>query len=927
MKPIFDNNLNALIAAYGEVRESPSSPDRGRRIADLIADLCASSGLEPVQRPGDLPVLALRHEGATVLIVAVSNEHPMTCDEVRALVGTARDPDGSDTVVVLSMSGFDLPGTPPARVPARTVLWDGTHLEAALCGLLTMPDLLESSLRSAQLHAVPGPTLAASLTTPETGGPARMRTPDLLPPPWPLFTHPSAGVPAQLALVGEDGWERSSGIAALDENRLLITTAAGLVQLDTAHGTTSWLIRLPGCVNDALVQPDGSVLVVCHHAIGRVSDGAVVAVAGGFTGDVHLIAGPDGDTWVLSGIGHMYGPQAESLALTRIGDQVGQQHRYDIDFPANVHTAGWLTGRKFFIAAAGHCAVIDLDRRTTVIEEDWIESPHAYRAHLVVAGPRRVITASGSHTGLGVALTSTDPTTRSNRLLAEITVNAVHGLCTTPGGSGYLWGDVHAGRHGSHDPWPVLVRLPKLVHAGTNVVDAATGRSSPAVDKEPAMPPDPYDAVRQAASGDRKAYALDPKPIDDGGQAVVFGARHKPTGIRVAFKKRSSDTDDAVARMKREVDIAHALGDNPHVMPVLDHGAGYKWFVMPLADNSAATCRQNLSTTEGLRELVTAICDGLRPAHQLGWIHRDLKPANLLHRDGVWAVADWGLGRRPRGQTTDPRRTRVGAPLGTEGFAAPELSTDAHQAGPAADIYSIGQIIGWAIRGTWPLANIPLLPDSGPWRHIAKQATQHDPARRPATVDALLELIRTELDHDQPDSSEPAQQLLTAANDGDDTAASDLFALAARHVHDLAFHSEILSRLDGQAIHAGVASDPARAREIVVALREHLTDSGQLHYTDADRIITFLHHIQVWAAEAEEWDLLQDTAETVLAWDERWDQWTPQKQIRLWMASLSGDAAAVVAGALRREPGAARHFEEILENRRVDERIRRAVRL
>jgi hypothetical protein len=57
---------------------------------------------------------------------------------------------------------------------------------------------------------------------------------------------------------------------------------------------------------------------------------------------------------------------------------------------------------------------------------------------------------------------------------------------------------------------------------------------------------------------------------------------------------------------------------------------------------------------------VAAICEALRPAHEAGWIHRDLKPSNPLQLAGTWTVADWGLTRRPRGQTTNPDRTRAG---------------------------------------------------------------------------------------------------------------------------------------------------------------------------------------------------------------------------------------------------------------------------
>ena len=46
---------------------------------------------------------------------------------------------------------------------------------------------------------------------------------------------------------------------------------------------------------------------------------------------------------------------------------------------------------------------------------------------------------------------------------------------------------------------------------------------------------DPYDPVRRAAQGRREDYALERTPIERGGQAEVFRARHKPSGIMVAL--------------------------------------------------------------------------------------------------------------------------------------------------------------------------------------------------------------------------------------------------------------------------------------------------------------------------------------------------------------------------------------------------------
>ena len=163
---------------------------------------------------------------------------------------------------------------------------------------------------------------------------------------------------------------------------------------------------------------------------------------------MHLLAGPDGEPWALSGHGAAFGGDG-TLALTRLGTRAGDQHRYDIDFPAQVHTAGWLDGLRFFLAGDGHSAVVDLGRSTRVTRADWIESPHSYEQHLVVTGPDSVVTAAGSPTGHRRDAVPHRCRTRASTLLAEFELNEVDGLCTAPDGTGYLLGDVYAGRRDS----------------------------------------------------------------------------------------------------------------------------------------------------------------------------------------------------------------------------------------------------------------------------------------------------------------------------------------------------------------------------------------------------------------------------------------------------------------------------------------------
>lgn len=438
-------------------------------------------------------------------------------------------------------------------------------------------------------------------------------------------------------------------------------------------------------------------------------------------------------------------------------------------------------------------------------------------------------------------------------------------------------------------------------------------------------PVDPYDAVRLAARGSRKDYALDPKPIARAGQATVFGATHKPSGTRVAFKKLNAHGEDDLARMHREIQVAQLFGGHPNVMPVLDFSPTYDWFVMPLVSDTAQTLAAALRDSGQLRTMVTAICDALREPHELGWIHRDLKPDNLLEHEDLWVVADWGLGRRPRGQTSDPRRTRAGGPFGTEGFAAPELSVNAHNVGPQADIYSIGQIIGWALMGSRPQANVPLLPPPGPWRTVVKAATSHDPGRRPATVDELLALVTSELDGPPEVAANRGEQLLRAARDGDKDALRQLLHLAARHPADFDLYMDVIVNLSADEIRRAVSIDPATAREVVHAMAE-LHSGGQvtMEFRDVDRLITWLLVVAYRAEAIEEWDLLEDCADAILFWDQ-WDRWQVQRDIRSWLAARSGHAAAVVAAVLRRHPDVRAHFVELASDRRVDRRIRQAL--
>ena len=103
-------------------------------------------------------------------------------------------------------------------------------------------------------------------------------------------------------------------------------------------------------------------------------------------------------------------------------------------------------------------------------------------------------------------------------------------------------------------------------------------------------------------------------------------------------------------------------------------------------------------TSRSRIDIVTQACRGLDYAHRNGVVHRDVKPGNLLVSDSdVVKLADFGIARA----TDQSSITQVGSVLGTAAYLAPEQARG-EEAGPRADLYSLGVVTYQLISGRLP---------------------------------------------------------------------------------------------------------------------------------------------------------------------------------------------------------------------------------
>ena len=198
------------------------------------------------------------------------------------------------------------------------------------------------------------------------------------------------------------------------------------------------------------------------------------------------------------------------------------------------------------------------------------------------------------------------------------------------------------------------------------------------------------------------------RTLGEGGMAVVFEARQKDSGQRVAVKVLAPELardPELVARFDRE---ARAVGRMrtrhvAHVIEVAETDHGVPFMVMDFLDgrdlSSELEARKALPVAEAV-DYILQTAAAMEEAHRAGIVHRGLKPANLfLTNEGSLRcvrVLDFGISKLI-GEAS--KLTGAGAVMGTVIYMSPEQVRSSSDVDHRADIWSLGVILYELLAG------------------------------------------------------------------------------------------------------------------------------------------------------------------------------------------------------------------------------------
>ena len=277
-----------------------------------------------------------------------------------------------------------------------------------------------------------------------------------------------------------------------------------------------------------------------------------------------------------------------------------------------------------------------------------------------------------------------------------------------------------------------------------------------------------YGLRRQVSAAQQLGQYSLVKKIGEGGMGVVYLAHHlmlrRPTAVKQLLPDRVGH--DNLQRFEREVQHMSQL-THPNTVAVFDYGrtpGGTFYYAMEYLGGGInlqqLVKNHGRQPAERVRQILMQVCGALQEAHDRRLIHRDIKPANIIlcqrgALPDVAKVVDFGL-------VKDASDTGISAQVipGTAGYIAPETLRDPSAITPVADLYALGAVGYFLLTGQrvfegktgvdvciqhateLPRPPSAITPVPAPLEALIMKCLEKDPARRPASANALAASLR-----------------------------------------------------------------------------------------------------------------------------------------------------------------------------------------
>jgi serine/threonine-protein kinase len=199
----------------------------------------------------------------------------------------------------------------------------------------------------------------------------------------------------------------------------------------------------------------------------------------------------------------------------------------------------------------------------------------------------------------------------------------------------------------------------------------------------------------RGALGDRYDFE---RELGGGGMSLVFVAVERALERRVVIKVLPPELGQSVNadRFRREIATLATL-QHPQIVPILSAGTAddLLYYVMPFVTGESLRAklqRDGRMTAPELVRLVAPLARALAYAHREGIVHRDIKPENVLLAQGEPVLADFGIAKVLREETSHGSLTSAGMSIGTVTYMAPEQVLAEPTIDGRADVYSLAAL-------------------------------------------------------------------------------------------------------------------------------------------------------------------------------------------------------------------------------------------